>query len=342
VTDDGADDVAQAVAARLQQLAGHARPADDTTARAVAASRDRQRVVRWAAGALVVVLLLGGASLARTAVAEPASQQVLSAPRRDPVPPPVYDLPVRGSLDGDADFLAAMAERTWSIPLGYTGGTLDPEPGTSRVVFAGDVPGGHRWAVVLARSGVQWMLAWFAGPRGADPGQMVPAVEPMPFLGSQPIALMDVSEVTGPLVVLGEPGQAVEYSASLDRAPDGQLVRDFRPLPVVDGVPMGEVTMPITWGAEELRVVEDGSRRIVSAVLSTGAPHWGQPMTYGPGPVDDTVLSACLTAAGFDVRVTAGGQGVSWADPSSGRRSSAEQAVVDRQIDECYAQATAG
>jgi len=336
------DDVAQAVAARLQQLADRARPAGETAARAAAAARSRQRRVRWAAAALVVALFAGGASLTRSAVAEPAAQDATATPRRDPVPPALYEEPVRGSLADDEEFLAAMEARTWSIALGYTGATLDPEPGTRRVVFAADVPGGHRWAVVLARSGVQWLVAWFAGPRGAEPRQMTEAAPPMPFLGSQPMALMDVSAVTGPLVVLAAPGRDAEYSPSLDRAPDGGLVRDFRPVPVVDGVPMGQVTMPITWGAEELRVLLDGADRGTATVLSTGVPPWAQQTAFGPGPVDDTVLGACLTGVGFDVTVSAGGQGVSWENPSAGQLSSAEQAVVDRQVDQCYAQATGG
>ena len=78
---------------------------------------------------------------------------------------------------------------------------------------------------------------------------------------------------------------------------------------MIDGVPMGSVTMPVPWGAEELRVLVDGANRGAATVLSTGVPPWAQQTAFGPGPVDDTVLSACLTAVGFDVTVSAGGQG---------------------------------
>ena len=248
---------------------------------------------------------------------------------------------MRGSLAGDDAFLAAMLARDWSTSLGSTGEHVELDPGSRRVVFAADVPGGHRWAVVVARSGVQWLAAWFTGPGGAEPAQMTEAVPAMP-VGSEALVLMDVSAATGPLVVLAEPGLDAQYSPSLDRAPDGRLVREFAVLPVVDGVPTGEVTMPITWGGEAVQVLVGAASRGVSTVLTTGTPPWAAGMAFGPDPVDDAVLGSCLTEAGFTVDVTADGQGLSWAPAQTGQLSSAEQAVVDRQLDRCYLAATGG
>jgi len=331
---------------RLTRLAQHAAPlgGTGTAERAVAvAARRRQRTGRWAAGALAVVLLVTGAALTRpdpvVAAAQPGST---ATARPTTTPPDLYLQPPRGSLAGDPAFLAAVAALPW------TG--LDPENGLSRridadsrrVVYAADVPGGHRWAVVLASYGAQWVLNWFTGPRGAEPGQLSEAYGPTVFYPSaQPIALMDVSGTTGPVLVLGEPGGTAEYSPSLDRAPDGTLGRTFTPLPVVDGVPLGLVTLPVTWGAGELYEVRDGERSQIDDWLTTGNPPWAR-TDLDVGAPDGEVLAACLTAQGFTVQAAPPSAGVYFDDPRAGDLSSAEQAVRDQQSDDCFAAATGG
>lgn len=345
-----AGDVAGAVAVRLSEVAGRARPGLDTAERAAALDRHRhRRPLQWAAAALVAVLLVSGAALSRSAVA-PAEPEATATRQVWPRPPIIYQAPVRGSLADDADFLAAMTAREWSSPYGPDGEELTPFPSTRRVVYAADVPGGARWAVVVARTDLQWLVAWFTGPRGATPEEMELGSEATPLLGSEPLVLMDVSEETGPVVVLGEPGDGAEYSPSLDRAPDGQLVRDFQPLPVVDGVPTGEVTMPITYNAAELYVVRGDRRSYAGNQFAIGIPPWID-TTPPAGPTDDALFGACLTEFGFDVvgpganggsTWSSPGAGVSWSDPQEGQLTSAEQAVRDRQVDACIARATVG
>ena len=349
-TDLGTDlgtDLTRAVAVRLDEVAGRAEPAPDTADRAVALDRARRRrVLQWAAAALVVVLLAAGAGLSRSVVTEPADSTATAARGVYPRPPMLYTTPVRGSLADDEGFLAEMAGRDWSSPYGDDGAELTPYPTTRRVVYAADVPGGSRWVVVLGRNGVQWLVAWFTGPRDASPDEMTLALPASPFLGSEPLVLMDVSGTTGPVVVLAEPGDGAEYAPGLDRAPDGQLVRDFDPLPMTDGVPVGLVTMPVTWNAAQLFVLHDGERFLTGIQLVTGTPPWAM-VSWGPNPPDDAVLAACLTEAGFVVagdplRGDVADVGVSWSDPVSGQLTSAEQAVRDRLVDGCYTRATGG
>ncbi|MCZ2820636.1 hypothetical protein O2V63_09880 [Modestobacter sp. VKM Ac-2977] len=336
------EDVGQSVAARLHEVAERARPADDgrTAARAVAVDRRRRRRAgRWVAGALAVVLLGTGASFARSAVTEPAAAPI-PAPVTSAVsvaPPPRPDLaeaPVRGSLADDEEFLAAMAVAPWTGPVGPDGQVVDwggpaPEPGTERVVYAADVPGGHRWAVVLARSDSQWTWTWFTGPRGAEPTEMTPVIGGVPLGTDEPLALMASSAEAGPLVVLGGPGLEAEYSPSLDRAASGELVRDFTPLPIVDGVPQGVVPIPVIWSAGEVRITSSPGQPLYP-VIDRQPPSWP---AYPTGPVDEALAAPCLEQLGLDVETE---QGLSWGESARPPMSSAEEAAREHEIAACF------
>ncbi|KGH47076.1 hypothetical protein IN07_08955 [Modestobacter caceresii] len=332
-------DVGQAVADRLHRIAERARPADDdrTAARAVALDRHRRRRAgSWTAGALAVVLLGTGASLARSAVTEPAAAPTpapVTSTYVAPRPPELVEAPTRGSLADDEEFLAAMAAAPWTGPVGPDGEVVDwglpaPEPGTQRVLYAADVPGGDRWAVVTARSGKEWIWAWFIGPRGAEPAEMTFTNGYMPLGVRERLALVGASAETGPLVVLGEPGLEVEYSPSLDRAPNGELVRDFTPLPVVDGVPLGVVDIPVTWNAGEVRVTSGVGQQPVYPVFGGRPPSWP---AFPTGPVDEALVAPCLEQLGLDVQT---GSGLSWEEPE--QLSSAEEAAREHEIAACF------
>ncbi|WP_164702251.1 hypothetical protein [Modestobacter sp. KNN46-3] len=336
-------DAGQAVADRLHRIAERARPADDgrTAARAVALDRHRRRRAgSWAAGALAVVLLGTGASLARSAVTEPAA-----APTPAPVtstyvapPPELVEGPTRGSLADDEDFLAAMAAAPWTGPVGPDGEVVDwglpaPEWGTGRVVYAADVPGGRRWAVVVARYEAEWFLAWFTGARGAEPAEMTVANGYVPLDAQERLALMDASAETGPLVVLGEHGLEAEYSPSLDRTPSGELVRDFDPLPIVDGVPLGVVPSPVIWSAGEVRVTSTSDGRPPILMFSGQPPSWP---AYPDGMVDTGVVAPCLEALGLLVEVEQDGGFVDYREPQTSPSSSAEQAAREHEIAACF------
>jgi hypothetical protein len=328
------DTGAQAVADRLHELVAGAHSADtgDTAGRAVAlAHARRRRGARWAAGALAVVLLGTAAAVVRPADVAPAEA---AGPTTPPAPagPAVYEQPPRGSLAGDREFLAAVQALPWSDLYDTGSMTLDVEPDTRRVVYAADVPGGHRWAVVLARSGTQWGVDWFTGPRGARADQLVEAQGPVLLPAWQTVALMDVSGTTGPLLVLDEAGVTAEYSPSLDRAADGSLGRHFDPLPVVDGAPLGMVTTPVTWDAGQLSVLRDGFHDGVDTWLTTGTPPWLVGAEY---ETDQTLVAACLSGLGYQVQDLGPGQGLTWTEPETGDLSSAEQAARDQQRNAC-------
>ncbi|MCZ2829265.1 hypothetical protein O2W14_10520 [Modestobacter sp. VKM Ac-2986] len=334
------------VAARLRQLAARVptAPVDgtaDTAGRVLEVGRHRQqRVVRWVAAGVAVVVLGAAATLARPDVT-PVAAAAPTATRTAPTPPEVYEQPPRGSLADDEAFLAQAAVLPWSTPLDpATGGAPEIELDTRRVVYAADVPGGHRWALVMARWRHQWAVTWFSGPRGAAPTELTEAHPAVPWSGRGPLALMDASAPRGPLLVLAEPGAAAEYSPSLDRAPDGRLVRDFDPLPVVDGALLGMVTTPVTWDAGEAYVLRDTARNQVLEVLYTGSPEW---MTwYGSldGPPDEAVLAACLTGLGFDVDDGPGEQDLSYGMTLTEGESSAESAAREKSAADCHVQAS--
>ncbi|MBB3674917.1 hypothetical protein [Modestobacter versicolor] len=331
------------VAERLRELATLAGPPGGPSTAERAAFHDRTRRRRAlgrtvAAVAVVVVastaLLTRPESPAPSLVADTRTPAAVLAAR---TVPDAYELPPRGSLAGDEEFLAGVAALDWSETV-INGQAWSTDPGSRRVVYAADVPGGHRWAVVLGRSGVQWMYAWFRGPAGADPDELELALPPERIVRGHVLALVDMSAPRGPLVVLGRPGDGAEYSPSLDRMPDGTLARQFAPLPVVDGVPLGTVTTPITWDAGQVLLVRDG-HRIDLDLLRTGHPV--STLVYGTGMPDPAVLTPCMAALGIDVELDGSG-GASWTDSSTGRLSSAEQAEREAAVEGCFAVATGG
>jgi hypothetical protein len=333
----------QQVADRLRELAALAGPAGGATTadRAVALDQTRRRrVVRWGAAVLALCLSATVAGLTR-----PPAEELQLVGRTTPAglalrtTPESYRLPPRGSLAGDEDLLAEIADLPWPALAGRGGAVPAPPPETRRVVYAADLPGGHRWAVVIGRAGAQWHYAWYTGPSDADADELSLVTSDQTTRG-QVLALVDISDPTGPLVVLAAPGDGAEYSPSLDRAPTGELVRRFDPLPLVDGVPTAVVTTPITWDAGQVHLLRNGTTtRTDVELLTTGTPD--DVPVYGPGPPDVAVLTACMTALGLDVEVDLEG-GVSWSYGATGAQSSAEQAAQERGADQCWVQATGG
>jgi hypothetical protein len=325
------------VAARLREVAALAGPpgGDATATRTLDRARaDRRRTA--VRGAAVVAVVLA------------AVVNVLAGPHRgDPFPargwdslaalaapsaPEYYDQPTRGSLADDEDFLADVAALDWDGPE-VNGRVWGNAASSRRVVYAADVPGGHRWAVVLARSGVQWTWAWFTGPAGADAADLTLAVGSDRIVAGHVLALMDTSGPTAPLVVLGRPGDGAEYSPSVDRTADGALVRTFAPLPLVDGVLLGEVPAPVTWDSGQVVLDRDGARIDVDLV-TTGQPP--STVVVPSGPPDLAVLVPCMAALGLDVQPDG-----SWSDPWLGQ-SSADRAAQNTAVLDCLATAATG
>ena len=283
--------------------------------------------------------MLGTAAvLARPADVDALALPATATARPGPTPPAVYTQPPRGSLAGDADFLAAVAALPWSPPPSGSGFTRSFDPGTPRVVYAADVPGGHRWAVVMASYDQQWLVNWFTGPTGAAPGELTEATAPTSFPPTEPVALLDVSADLGPLVVLTDPGATAAWAATLDRTPEGTLERPFTPVREIGGVPAALVRTPLTDDPVTgglLMVGRDGVESDALTLLTTGVPPWAR-TELGLDPPDRADVERCLTANGFTVQAAPPSAGFYHLDPRAGDLSSAEQAERDRLSKACF------
>lgn len=274
------------------------------TAELAMARHRRQRRSRtgWMTAAAAVVLVGAGIPSVIPAGLTDRSETAVAAlgERRNGL----YDIPTRGSLADDADFIAGVRALEWSGPLGLDGANASPAAETRRVVFAGEVPGGERWAVVMGHIDDQQVWAWFLGSSEATPDELTLAAEPARGGASQSIAVIDSRQPTGLLLVLSQPGDGVEYSPSLDRDTSGRLMRTYIPLPAVDGVAMAKVVTPITPDAGEVHVLRHTTvvakpiptppTRLLPS-LTTPASLTGDPEIFGEQ------MKACLEPLGFTV-----------------------------------------
>jgi hypothetical protein len=240
-------------------------------------------------------------------------------------------LPTRGALAGDRAFLAGLARQPWETGA-LTGGRAPvapvvPEPGTARVLFAGDVPGG-RWALLAARrqqvqrpdaSAEDPLVAWFTGPVGAAPGDMALATAPTPLVPGRSPALVDPR--SGALVVVGAPGDVVEVSARDEIDARGGSSRTWTTAGTTDGVSLARldpVDLPWTWSVA-YRVLRDGrvlppaSPDVVRTGLAAGLPPLGvryprgTPSAEGRQAAEWAAFTAAATAglAPEDVAISA-------------------------------------
>lgn len=261
---------------------GVARPPFDPIAAAASVSREAatRRRHRWltgtvAAGALAAAVVTA-AGMLDDGPASPSAEVAIDVPAE---PIPVHDLPTRGSLAADTAFLDGVLGLPWENEMiGEYAGPAEGSPGSRHVVFAGDVRGG-RWALVVGRplnsdprvgpvDADGLVQAWFTGPPGAAPDQMTMSSFPQVVSPELPVSLMD--PLTGTLVVVAAPGDAVEVSEHSVIAADGSLSRPYEPAHMTDGIAitrigLGELTVP--W-AVSYRVLRDDT------VVLSSAPEW--------------------------------------------------------------------
>jgi hypothetical protein len=237
--------------------------------RTVAARRRHRWPVAIAAAAAAVVVAvpaLSGEDPAPAPAPAAESPESSDRPRLPEIPPAVDlgNLPTRGSLAGDGEFLAGLVERPWEIdfPGSYPMDVTAAEDGR-RVLYAGDVPAG-RWALVVGRPeavapveegigsppfiGEEHLVAWFTGPPGAEPEEMELSTFPYGLMPGMFPALLDPP--SGTLVVVAAPGDAVEVSERVEVDADGSDSRTWTPVPAGDGVAIAEldpVDLPWTW-----------------------------------------------------------------------------------------------
>ena len=226
------------------------------------AARGRRRT--WLAAVAVACVAVGGVVVATTGGSGFPAARTGTTEVSAPASPQVelVDLPTRGSLADDAEFLAGLTELSWSEPdtLGYPT-DLTTSPDSRRVLFAGDVPGG-RWALLVGRPQFvgetpgepapfipeDWFMAWFTGPPGADADEMRLMSYPYGLVFDHVPALLDPR--SGTLVVLAAPGDSVEVSQRPEIDAEGEDSRTWTPVETTDGVAVARldpVDLPWLW-----------------------------------------------------------------------------------------------
>ncbi len=300
----------------LHRLASQAGPprGEDTATAAVALSRRQRRHRLALAGGAVAVALLAGAVPALLPDAGPAAGRAATggAGQAQDAGPGLYDLPTRGSLAGDDGFVTGVAALAWSAPLGLEGAVLSPPAATRRVLFAGDLPGGRRWALVMGEDQGQLVSAWFGGPAGAPPGELTLLAPPQRGGQDQPTALLDTTGPAPVLVVVSRPGDTARYSPGSVPVGNGGVERAWTDLPEADGVLVAEVPAPVYLGMDTVDVRRDGvTQTTVRPVPLTdaSAPPAVDPRATVAGALataDPGVrerLAACLLPQGFVLTV---------------------------------------
>ncbi|MGY2080916.1 hypothetical protein [Modestobacter sp. SYSU DS0657] len=214
----------------------------------VTRTRDRHRRRRRhqavvAGVGLSVALVFGSVPVVGALLPEPRTAGDAAAPSRTVTTTSLYDVPVRGALADDAAWLQAVAALPWRSD------EFDPDTpppvDSHRVAWAGDVAG-TRIALVLGSQDGRLTGTWFTGPDGAAPGELTQATGVQRLLRNQPVAFVDVPDgrSSGVLVVVGLPGDTVEYVDGTTVTASGEEQVERRQLPGEDGVAAGEISGP--------------------------------------------------------------------------------------------------
>jgi hypothetical protein len=230
----------------LDDVAAQAKLYDVTDA-AVRGGRRRRRVRLVGNAAVAVLLVVGLVGLARvvanigTGVAPPDR-----GPGRETGDPPalvvpLLETPTRGSLAGDAGFIGAVLDRVAGHADQFG---LPSDRARLRVLFAGDVPGGHRLVLVAGATSAPRMVH-LTGGHGTGANQLVLTgwgdVD-APVVRSE---WRDLAGKSGYALVFGPAGYDVAVSAEPRYHADGTVEREWHPEPAgyvlrdTDGIPRG-------------------------------------------------------------------------------------------------------
>ncbi len=344
---------------RLAAAAGPVWGADTAGAAVALARRQRRTWAGWAVGALAAALLVTTVP-AMVPAADPAADPA-AAPtaggttgREEPAGPALDRLPPRGSLAGDEEFLAGAAALSWSAPPGVDVVEFDPPEATRRVLFAGDLPGDRRWALVAGQDRGGGVTAWFGGPAGAASADLTLLAPPERSSRRTEIALLDTAGAVPVLVVVGLPGDGARYSPGTVRSDDGVVGHAWTDLPEVDGVLVATVGGPVYPGAEVVEIVRAGLpvatlEYLLRTDASATTVDW--PFTAPLDPSLGTDGAArerflgCLPE-GFAVTFSGDGAVTTTYPTVGGRRSDVELAMLyaewEATLTECSARALAG
>lgn len=205
----------------------------------------RNRMALTAAGIAAALVFVGLPALASGVLTDGSRGESAAPSTRFRTPAPSHlDLPTRGSLAGDEEWVAGVRALSWlpedvdSYPPDAALTLPDPAVEERKVVFAGDVPDG-RVALVMARTDRELVQAWFTGPRGARAADMRLAVLPANGPRLQPLALLtepDPATDRVALVVVAGPGDAADVLTGREVAASGATREIVEPVPLEDGV----------------------------------------------------------------------------------------------------------
>jgi hypothetical protein len=248
---------------RLHRIAEQTAPPEDpylaTRIAALSRSRRRQRIGLTAVVAGVAAVVVAVPAVLADPANVPAGGPAAPATAGTTAAVDVFAGPTRGQLAGDAAFIEGVRQLPWTRPHWPTAvddpsvpGIPDPSVETRRVVWAGDVAGA-RWALVAGENTARpqgeaadperqtdlgalsgTAVAWFVGPPGATPEQMVVQDVPRGVDPTRPLAYSDAD--TGAVVVVTAPGDVVEVSERPRIAADATVTRNYIPVDAPDGV----------------------------------------------------------------------------------------------------------
>jgi hypothetical protein len=220
----------------------------------------RRRVILTAAGIAAALVFVALPVVTSGVIDEGSGEETAATPSRRPSPnyvPPLGDLPTRGSLADDEEWLADVAELSWrssamesDVPSDVLSTLPDPPADTRQVAFAGEVPGG-RVALVLGRDPHQGFVhAWFAGPIDADPRELTLAAFPTSTPERLPLALWatpDPASDDQVIVVVGHPGDQARLLTGRQVTADGKTRELWQTVPMEDGAGAARPERPFSW-----------------------------------------------------------------------------------------------
>jgi hypothetical protein len=237
----------------------------------------RRREIGLAGAALAAVLVFVGVPVVastfaagpdRGQTAGPTGSPETLAPESD-----LFELPTRGGLADEPDWLSDVAELPWWPESEYRDPGMqlsEPPAETRHVAWADDVPGG-RIALVVGISEREVAHAWFVGPPGADPDEMSTAAFPA-LWGSDAVALVDgeADDDILTLVVVADPDDVVERWLVPMVDADGNTEPAVETLDLDNGVAVLDVER--RWAESDgiVMVAREGGTKVGATVSASG------------------------------------------------------------------------
>lgn len=253
------------------------------------------RVFGVAAMVFVLVAVSSGLQLAKPASHVAAREDVptVSPEAERPTVPPPVPWPTRGNLSQNAEALAEMKVAFAAQHRSLIGGV--------QVLYAADLPTGRLGLVAGTKQGDGDLYMWcFIPANPALPTAWWP--ESIPSFGGAPDASrrllrFAVGLPSGDTMILLGPQdlKTAKVSWRPSYPPDGRVVREYEPLPLLDGAAM------VTLGTRPWFLVRVGASHPLDHYDPTGLQPSGQlRLAWLEWPADDTRLNATYGKADRD------------------------------------------